>query len=119
GLETRLGPLHGVPLPTLPISGVRGKGVMTLLAAPLRVARAVAAARATLRRLGPRCVLSLGGYVAAPGGIAAQLAGVPLVVHEQNSVAGMTNRMLARRAKRVLTGFDGVFAQGEWVGNPV
>ena len=119
GLETRLVPQHGVALETLPISGVRGKGVLTLLAAPLRVVRAVAAARATLRRLAPRCVLSLGGYVAAPGGIAAQLAGVPLVVHEQNSVAGMTNRMLARRARRVLTGFDGVFARGEWVGNPV
>lgn len=119
GLETRLVPPHGVPLETLPISGVRGKGLLTLLATPLRVARAVVAARATLRRLGPRCVLSLGGYVAAPGGIAAWLASVPLVVHEQNSIAGMTNRMLARRARRVLTGFDGVFAQGEWVGNPV
>lgn len=119
GLETRLVPQHGVPLQTLPISGVRGKGVLALLAAPLRVARAVAAARTLLKRLGPRCVLSLGGYVAAPGGIAARLAGVPLVVHEQNSIAGMTNRMLARGARRVLTGFDGVFPRGEWVGNPV
>lgn len=119
GLETRLVPQHGLRLETLPITGLRGKGVATLLAAPLRVARAVAAARGLLRRLAPRCVLSLGGYVAAPGGIAAWLGDVPLVVHEQNSIAGLTNRLLARRARRVLTGFAGVFAQGEWVGNPV
>ena len=119
GLETRLVPQHGLRLETLPISGMRGKGLLTLLATPLRVVRAVAAARGLLRTLAPRCVLSLGGYVAAPGGIAAQLAGVPLVVHEQNRIAGLTNRLLARHARRVLTGFDGVFANGGWVGNPV
>ena len=64
-------------------------------------------------------MLSLGGYAAAPGGIAARLAKVPLVVHEQNRIAGVTNRLLAHGAQRVLTGFADVFAQGEWVGNPV
>jgi len=119
GLETRLVPQRGLPIETIAFSGVRGKGVARLLATPPRLAAAVWRARSLLRRLQPRCVLSLGGYVAAPGGIAARLAGVPLVVHEQNRIPGMTNRLLARMARRVLTGFADVFAQGEWVGNPV
>ena len=119
GLETRLVPAHKIPLETLAIGGLRGKGLATKLAMPLRLARAVLAARAVLKRHAPRSVLSMGGYAAAPGGIAARLARIPLVVHEQNSIAGLTNRQLARHARRVLTGFDGVFAQGEWVGNPV
>ena len=119
GLETRLVPGHGLMLETLAIGGLRGKGLLTKLAMPLRLLRATLAARALLRKHAPRCVLSMGGYAAAPGGLAAQWAQVPLVVHEQNSIAGLTNRLLARKARRVLTGFDHVFAQGEWVGNPV
>ncbi len=119
GLETRLVSQHGLPIETLAISGMRGKGLMALLATPLRLLRAVFAARAVLKRLAPRSVLSMGGYAAAPGGIAAWLAHVPLVVHEQNSVPGLTNRLLARFARRVLTGFDRAFAGAEWVGNPV
>ncbi|MCW5578953.1 MAG: undecaprenyldiphospho-muramoylpentapeptide beta-N-acetylglucosaminyltransferase [Dokdonella sp.] len=119
GLETRLVPKHGLMLETLAIGGLRGKGLLTKLAMPLRLLRATLAARALLRKHAPRCVLSMGGYAAAPGGLAAQWAQVPLVVHEQNSIAGLTNRLLARKARRVLTGFDHVFAQGEWVGNPV
>jgi UDP-N-acetylglucosamine--N-acetylmuramyl-(pentapeptide) pyrophosphoryl-undecaprenol N-acetylglucosamine transferase len=119
GLETRLVPAQRIPLDTLAIGGVRGKGVLALLLAPIRLARAVFAARAVLRRRAPRSVLSMGGYAAAPGGIAARLAGVPLVVHEQNSIAGVTNRLLAHFAVRVLTGFRAAFAGAEWVGNPV
>lgn len=119
GLETRLVPQHGVPLETLAISGMRGKGLATLLATPLRLLRAVVAARAVLKQHAPRSVLSMGGYAAAPGGIAAWLARVPLVVHEQNSVPGLTNRLLARFSRRVLAGFDIPFAGATWVGNPV
>lgn len=119
GLETRLVPQHGFRIDTLRIGGLRGKGVLTALSMPMRLASATFAARAILKRHTPRSVLSLGGYAAAPGGIAARLANVPLVVHEQNRIAGVTNRFLARGARRVLTGFADVFPQGEWVGNPV
>jgi UDP-N-acetylglucosamine--N-acetylmuramyl-(pentapeptide) pyrophosphoryl-undecaprenol N-acetylglucosamine transferase len=119
GLESRLVPAAGFPLDTLAFSGVRGKGPATLLAAPFRLLRAVAAARGILRRHAPRSVLSLGGYAAAPGGIAAWLARIPLVVHEQNRRAGSTNRLLARVARRVLSGFRDTLAGAEWVGNPV
>ena len=119
GLETRLVPEAGFTLETLDFSGVRGKGAATLLLAPLRLVRAVFAARAVLKRLRPRSVLSMGGYAAAPGGIAAWLARVPLVVHEQNRVPGFTNRLLVRFARRVLAGFSASIDGSEWTGNPV
>ncbi|WP_300620504.1 undecaprenyldiphospho-muramoylpentapeptide beta-N-acetylglucosaminyltransferase [Dokdonella sp.] len=119
GLETTLVPQHGIALETLSIGGLRGKGLATALRTPLRLFRAVRAARAVLRRHAPRSVLSMGGYVAAPGGIAARLARIPLVVHEQNRVPGLTNRLLARFARRVLIGFADAFPGAEWVGNPV
>lgn len=119
GLETRLVPQHRLPLETLTISGLRGKGWRVALRTPLRLARAVFAARRILKQHAPRSVISMGGYAAAPGGIAARLAGIPLIVHEQNRVAGVTNSLLAHFAQRVLSGFAGVFERGEWVGNPV
>lgn len=122
GLETELVPKAGVPIETIAIGGVRGKGVATLVKAPLRVLRAVLAARAVMRRVAPRSVLSMGGYAAGPGGIAAWLGGRPLVVHEQNRVPGVTNKALARVARRVLAGFADAFGtaqRSEWVGNPV
>lgn len=119
GLETRLVPSNGIQLETIDIGGVRGKNLGTVLAMPFRLARAILAARAVLKRHAPRSALSLGGYAAAPGGMAARLAKVPLVVHEQNRIPGLTNRLLARFAQRVLTGFADVFPRGEWVGNPV
>jgi len=119
GLETQLVPRHGLRLETLPIGGLRGKGLVTKLVMPFRLAHGVVTARALLRQHAPRSAISMGGYAAAPGGIAAHLAKVPLIVHEQNRIAGMTNRLLAARAQRVLTGFADVFPRGEWVGNPV
>lgn len=119
GLEGRLVPEAGIELNTLDFSGVRGKGTLALLLAPFRLLRAVLAARGILRNVCPRSVLSMGGYAAAPGGIAAWLARVPLVVHEQNRVPGFTNRLLGRFARRVLTGFDDSFEGAVWVGNPV
>jgi UDP-N-acetylglucosamine--N-acetylmuramyl-(pentapeptide) pyrophosphoryl-undecaprenol N-acetylglucosamine transferase len=119
GMETRLVPQHDIPIDTIAVSGVRGKGLATLLAAPFRLLAAVRSARQTLRERQPRAVVSFGGFAAGPGGLAAKLAGVPLIVHEQNRAAGMTNRVLARFARRVLTGFPQTFANEEVVGNPV
>jgi UDP-N-acetylglucosamine--N-acetylmuramyl-(pentapeptide) pyrophosphoryl-undecaprenol N-acetylglucosamine transferase len=119
GLEMRLVPQHGIALESIDISGVRGKGVGTMLRMPFKLAGAVLAARKLIRKHAPRSALALGGYAAAPGGIAARLMKIPLVVHEQNRIPGKTNRLLAKKATRVLSGFDGVFPGAEWVGNPV
>jgi len=119
GLETRLVPQAGLPIETLAIGGVRGKGVLALVTAPLRILRAVVASWRLLRKWGPGSALALGGFASGPGGIAAWLRGVPLIVHEQNSIPGVTNRILARIARKVLCGFAGTFAGAEWTGNPV
>ncbi|MCC4589399.1 undecaprenyldiphospho-muramoylpentapeptide beta-N-acetylglucosaminyltransferase [Xanthomonas sp. NCPPB 1067] len=118
-METRLVPQHEIAIDTLAISGLRGKGVVKLLGAPVRVMRAVRAAGFVLRKRQPRAVVSFGGFAAGPGGLAARLLGVPLLVHEQNRAPGMTNKVLSRFARRVLTGFPGSFAGEEAVGNPV
>lgn len=119
GMEMRLVPPHGIEIDTIAVAGLRGKGIATLLLAPLRVLNAIRAARRILQRRKPRAVISFGGYAAGPGGIAAKLGGVPLIVHEQNRAPGMTNRVLAKFSRRVLTGFPGSFANEEVVGNPV
>lgn len=119
-METRLVPQHGIPLDTLAITGLRGKGALALLAAPVRVLRAIRAAGFVLRRRAPRAVVSFGGFASGPGGVAAKLMGLPLLVHEQNRAAGFTNRMLVKVARRVMTGFPGAFpSREEVVGNPV
>ena len=119
GMETRLVPQHGIPIDTIAVRGVRGKGVTTLLGAPLKLMGAVRRASALLRARRPRAVISFGGYAAGPGGLAARMAGVPLFVHEQNRAPGMTNRVLARMARVVLTGFPDTFPNEHVVGNPV
>jgi len=121
GMETRLVPAHGLDIDTIPVKGVRGKGLATLVAAPLRVLAAVRAAVRVMRMRRPRAVISFGGYAAGPGGLAARWLGVPLLVHEQNRAPGLTNRVLARLAWRVLTGFPQTFRGLDevLVGNPV
>jgi UDP-N-acetylglucosamine--N-acetylmuramyl-(pentapeptide) pyrophosphoryl-undecaprenol N-acetylglucosamine transferase len=119
-METRLVPQHGIPLDTLDISGVRGKGKLALLGAPLRIFKAIRGAGSVLRQRSPRAVVSFGGFAAGPGGMAARLQGRPLLVHEQNRAPGFTNKVLAKFARRILTGFPGSFpAREEAVGNPV
>jgi len=118
-METRLVPQHGIEIDTLPIAGVRGKGALALLAAPLRLLTAVRAAAAVLRRRRPRTVIGFGGFASGPGGLAARLAGLPLLVHEQNRAPGLTNRVLSKLAQRTLTGFPGSFDHELVVGNPV
>jgi UDP-N-acetylglucosamine--N-acetylmuramyl-(pentapeptide) pyrophosphoryl-undecaprenol N-acetylglucosamine transferase len=119
GMETKVVPAHGIELHTVAVGGLRGKSLKTRLLAPLMLARALLSSLAVLRRLRPRSVLSMGGYAAGPGGVAARLLGRPLLVHEQNGVAGYTNRKLAAHARRVLAGFAGTLPDAEWVGNPV
>ena len=122
GIEARLVPAAGYPVEWIEVEGLRGKGLGRWLAAPLRLARAVAQARRAFRRRRPGVVLGCGGFASGPGGIAAWLSGAPLVIHEQNAVAGLTNRWLARIASRIAEGFPGSFpaARGAlYVGNPV
>ena len=122
GLEARLVPQHGIEIEWISIAGVRGKGALAWISAPFRVAGAVLEALRALRRRKPRAVLGMGGFVAGPGGVAAWLARKPLLIHEQNSVAGTTNRLLAPLAKRVFEAFPGSFpasVRTEVIGNPV
>jgi UDP-N-acetylglucosamine--N-acetylmuramyl-(pentapeptide) pyrophosphoryl-undecaprenol N-acetylglucosamine transferase len=119
GMETKVVPAHGIELHTVAVGGLRGKGMKTRLMAPFMLARALLSSLAVLRRLKPRSVLSMGGYVAGPGGIAARLLHRPLLVHEQNRVAGFTNRKLAAHAQRVMSGFADALPNAQWVGNPV
>ncbi|PSJ46677.1 undecaprenyldiphospho-muramoylpentapeptide beta-N-acetylglucosaminyltransferase [Zobellella endophytica] len=121
-MEAQLVPGHGYPLHTIDIAGVRGNGLKRLLLAPFQIMKAVWQARRVLREVRPAVVLGMGGFAAGPGGVAARLAGIPLVLHEQNAAAGLTNRLLARIARRVLMAFPGAFpAAGNTavVGNPV
>jgi UDP-N-acetylglucosamine--N-acetylmuramyl-(pentapeptide) pyrophosphoryl-undecaprenol N-acetylglucosamine transferase len=120
GMEARMVPQSGFELAEVEIGGLRGKDLGTRLAAPWRLLRAVLQAMAIMRAQRPRLVLGFGGFVAGPGGLAARLLGIPLVIHEQNAIAGLTNRVLARLANRVLAGYPGAFAAGaEVIGNPV
>ena len=121
-MESRLVPAQGIPIEWVNVRGIRGKGALTWLLAPLRIANAVAQAIGVLRRVKPRSVLGAGGYVSGPGGIAAWMLRIPLFIHEQNAVAGMTNRWLAKVATQVLEAFPGSFGAGvraSTIGNPV
>ena len=122
GLENDLVPAAGIELTRLPVRGLRGGGLANRVLGPLRMSRAVWLAWKGLASQRPDCVLSMGGFAAAPGGLAAWLRRIPLVVHEQNAVAGYTNRLLARMARQVLSAFPGTFEarrQEITCGNPV
>ncbi|WP_439520294.1 undecaprenyldiphospho-muramoylpentapeptide beta-N-acetylglucosaminyltransferase [Hydrogenophaga sp.] len=118
-MESRLVPPRGFTLETIDFGGVRGKGVLTIALLPLRLLRAFWQSLQVVRKVRPDVVLGLGGYISFPGGMMGVLAGKPLVLHEQNSVAGMANRVLAGVADRVFTAFPHVFKKAEWVGNPL
>lgn len=118
-MESRLVPQRGFALETVDFSGVRGKGLKTLVLLPLRLLRAFAQSLQVLRRVQPDVVVGLGGYITFPAGLMAAVLRKPLVLHEQNSVAGMANKVLAVVAARVFTAFPQVLAKGQWVGNPL
>lgn len=122
GIEAELVPARHFDITYLDVSGVRGQGIARLLLAPFKIIRAVLAAMRTLRAVQADCVIGLGGYVTGPGGVAARLLGKPLLIHEQNAIAGFTNRQLARIATQVLEAFPGAFPAADnvrCVGNPV
>ena len=121
-MEAELVPAHGYPISFIDIQGVRGNGIKRLLAAPYRVIKSVLQARQVLKTIQPDVVLGMGGFASGPGGVAAWLSGIPLLLHEQNAAAGLTNKLLARIARRVLMAFPGAFAPNARtavVGNPV
>lgn len=122
GLEARIVPAAGIPMEWVSVVGLRGKGVSRLVRAPFIVARACWQALKVMRRLRPRAVLGMGGFVSGPGGLMAKLLGRPLCIHEQNAIAGMTNRWLARIADGAMEAFPGSLPRArspEVTGNPV
>ena len=119
GMEATLVPSHGIPMRWVRFGGLRGKGLVTKLMLPLNLLRAFWQALQAIRDIKPAVVLGLGGYISFPGGMMAALLGRPLVLHEQNSIAGLANKVLAGVADRVLTAFPRALPGAEWCGNPV
>ena len=118
-MEERLVPPRGFAFESVQFSGVRGKGMKTLVQLPGRLLRAFWQSWQAVRRVQPDVVIGLGGYVTFPGGLMGVLAGKPLVLHEQNSVAGMANKVLARVATRIFSAYPHALPKAEWVGNPL
>lgn len=119
GMEARLVPQHGYEMAWLKFGALRGKGVLRKLLLPFNLLRGFWQAQKLIRQVRPDVVLGMGGYITFPGGMMASLFNKPLVVHEQNSVAGLANRVLAGVADRIVTGFPDVLSKGVWAGNPV
>lgn len=119
-MEAQLVPKHGFEIDFVEVQGVRGNGITRLLKAPFMVLKAILAAKKIIKQRKPAVILAMGGYVTGPVGIAAKLSGVPLVIHEQNAVAGFSNKLLAKVANQVLAAFPNAFENNaEVVGNPV
>lgn len=122
GLEVDVLRDSDIPLHFIDVKGLRGKGLKSVLQAPFMIASSVWQSLRVLRQVKPCCVLGMGGYVTGPGGVAARLAGRQLLIHEQNAIAGFSNKLLARIANRVMEAFPGTFSAGAKVictGNPV
>jgi UDP-N-acetylglucosamine--N-acetylmuramyl-(pentapeptide) pyrophosphoryl-undecaprenol N-acetylglucosamine transferase len=119
GMEAKLAAGRGYEMAWVRFSALRGKGLLRKLLLPFNLLRGFSQAWSQLKRIRPDVVLGMGGYVSFPGGMMASLRGIPLLLHEQNSVAGLANRVLAGVADRVLTGFPDVIKKATWVGNPV
>jgi UDP-N-acetylglucosamine--N-acetylmuramyl-(pentapeptide) pyrophosphoryl-undecaprenol N-acetylglucosamine transferase len=119
GIESRLVPQAGYPIEWMSITGLRGKNTLTLLLAPLRITIACWQALAVLLRRNPCAVLGMGGFASGPGGLMAWLIRKPLIIHEQNAIAGLTNKILAKFATTVMQAFPAVFKQAVTTGNPV
>lgn len=118
-MEADLVPKHGIEIDFIKVKGLRGQGISKLIKAPFQIINAILQARQHIKAWQPDVVLGMGGYVSGPGGIAAWLSGIPVVLHEQNAVAGLTNQWLSKIAKKVFQAFPGAFPAAEVVGNPV
>lgn len=122
GIESTVVPNAGFDIEYISVEGLRGRHKAELLLAPFKLARALWQAFGVVKRIKPDCVLGFGGFVSGPGGLVTKMVKVPLIIHEQNSVAGLTNKWLAKISNRVLTGFPNVLELPKgalWVGNPV
>lgn len=119
GMEARIVPTYGYDTAWVRFGALRGKGLMRKLMLPLNLLSGFWQALRELRRVRPDVVIGMGGYITFPGGMMAVLLGRPLVLHEQNSVAGLANRVLAMVADKVLSGFPHALRKAGWVGNPV
>jgi len=119
GMEAKLTAGRGYEMAWVRFTALRGKGWLRKLLLPFNLLRGFSQAWAQLKRIRPDVVLGMGGYVSFPGGMMAALRGIPLLLHEQNSVAGLANRVLAGVADRILSGFPDVLKKAVWVGNPV
>ncbi|AXY58762.1 undecaprenyldiphospho-muramoylpentapeptide beta-N-acetylglucosaminyltransferase [Acinetobacter sp. WCHAc010052] len=122
GMENRLLKNHDIPVYQIDIQGVRGNGVLRKLAAPFKILKATLSAMRYMKQLNVDAVAGFGGYVAGPGGLAARILGIPVIIHEQNAIAGFTNTQLSRVAKTVCQAFPGAFPDGPKInttGNPV
>ena len=119
GLENRVAEQAGLTLCRIAVRGLRGKGPLARAQGLLILSWAALQSLVVILRIWPVCVLGMGGYVSGPAGLTAWLLRRPLVIHEQNSVAGTTNRLLSRLATRILTAYPGAFANAEVVGNPL
>lgn len=118
-MESQLVPPRGFAFEAIDFSGVRGKGVATLALVPVRLLKAFWQSFRVIRRVKPDLVVGLGGYISFPAGLMSVLLGKPLILHEQNSVAGLANKVLSTMADRVFTAFPGVLGKAEWIGNPL
>jgi len=118
-MENQIVPPRGFAFEAIDFSGVRGKGLLTLALLPLRLLKAFWQSLRVVRRVKPDVLVGLGGYITFPGGMMGVLLGKPLVLHEQNSVAGMANKVLSAVADRVFTAFPDVLKKAKWVGNPL
>ncbi len=118
-MEAELVPKHGYQMAAVRFSGLRGKGLLRKLLLPLNLAVALWQSAAAMLRYRPDVVLGMGGYITFPGGLMAALLRRPLVIHEQNSIAGLSNKVLSYLANKVLTGFPDVLPKAIWCGNPV
>jgi UDP-N-acetylglucosamine--N-acetylmuramyl-(pentapeptide) pyrophosphoryl-undecaprenol N-acetylglucosamine transferase len=119
GMEATLVPKHGIPMEFVRFGGLRGKGLKTKLMLPVNLLRACTQSLAVLRKVKPDVVLGMGGYITFPAGVMTWLSGRPLVLHEQNSIAGLANKVLAKFAKRVLVAFPDALPHAQWTGNPI
>jgi len=118
-MESQLVPPQGFAFEAIDFGGLRGKGLSTVALLPLRLLKAFWQSVQVLRRVRPDVVVGLGGYISFPAGLMAVALGKPLILHEQNSIAGLTNKVLAAVADRVFTAFPNVLKGAQWVGNPL
>lgn len=119
GIESKLVPDRKILLHCIPVRGIRGKGLKQIIMSPFNIVRAVVSAMRVIKKVKPKLVLGFGGYASGPGGLAAKISGIPLIIHEQNAVAGTTNRLLSKIAKKVFMAFPCGLKNGVCIGNPV